>query len=109
MKQNIKPMLISNKFLKKLQKKHFKSQTKIQKFISNSKSFLINNWYILLIISFVCFLLYLKYVENKKKKEHMENININEIIEKKPRSILDYQQVQRVSPNISKKVPKYLY
>ena len=109
MKQNIKPMLISNKCLKKLQKKHFKSQTKTQKLLSNSKSFLINNGYILLIISFVCFLLYLKYVENKKKKEHMENINIKEVIEKKPRSVLDYQQVQRVSPDISKKVPKYLY
>lgn len=109
MKQNIKPMLISNKCLKKLQKKHFKSHTKTQKLLSNSKSFFINNWYIILIISLVCFLLYLKYVENKERKEHMENNNMVQDIEKKPRSVLDYQQVQRVSPNISKKVPKYLY
>ena len=109
MKQNIKPMLISHKCLKKLKKKHFKTQSKTEKILSNSKLFVSNNWYILLIISLISFLLYLKYLENKKRKEHMNNNNLPNKMEYKPKSILDYQQVQRVSPDISKKLPKYLF
>lgn len=109
MNTNIKPDLIAKKVIRKLQKKHFKNQSKTEKVLTISKNFLINNWYILLIFAFVCFLLYLKYDENKKKKENMQNVNIEKVVNSKPRSILDFQQIQRVSPNVSTNIPKYLY
>ena len=109
MNTNIKPDLIAKKVIRKLQKKHFKNQSQTEKVLTISKDFLVNNWYILLIFAFVCFLLYLKYDENKRRKENMQNVNIEKVVNSKPKSILDFQQIQRVSPNVSTKMPKYLY
>lgn len=107
MKENIQPDLIARKVIKKLNKKHFKNQSKSEQLMSTSKLFLINNWYILLILSFICFLLYLKYDENKKKKEGLSNTNIKKT--ESIKSLNDFQQIQRVAPDVNNLIPKYLY
>ena len=107
MKENIQPDLVARKVMKKLNKKYFKNQSKSEQLISTSKLFLINNWYILLILSFISFLLYLKYDENKKKKEGLSNTKIKK--ENTNKNLNDFQQIQRVAPDVNNLMPKYLY
>ena len=63
----IEPKLIEKKLLKKILKKKYKNKNTNMKILSSTKSFLVNNWYFILIISFILFLMYLK------RKEKLEN------------------------------------
>ena len=116
---NIKPKLITDKIYKKLLKNEFKKKTYSNNIINYSKEILLNNWYILIILSFVFFILYLRFKENKNKKNiketeklnNTENIDHTENIDNKLNSenkilinestddfLNNYQNIDRVIP-----------
>jgi len=115
MKQNIKPNLSSNRVYRKMLKKSLKKKSTNDKNLIMVKNFLMSNWYILLISSFILFILYLKFKENKKKKEKFDfeeknKQNIEDSLDKATDSdIKDYQIFQRNAPNISDNIPKYIF
>lgn len=57
--------LINKKMKENIMKKNFKNKSSTEKFIIKLKNLLVKNWYILLIIGFIFFILYLKYKDNK--------------------------------------------
>jgi hypothetical protein len=115
MKQNIKPKLISNRIYRKMFKKNLKIKSTNDKNLIIVKDFLKSNWYILLISSFLLFILYLKYKENKKIKEKFDfeeknKQNIEESLDKATEAnISDYQIVQRNGPKLSNNIPEYIF
>ena len=64
----MKPQLVEKKLLRKLYKKQKISKKYNFSVFKNSKNFLFNNWYILLVLAFCCFILFLKYQDTKKEK-----------------------------------------
>lgn len=107
---NLKPNLINNKMLKKLIKKEFNKKSFGQQKYNLFTQFIKNNWYILLIASFILFVLYLKYQDtnihiekfnnSKKEKKKIKPINKN---------LLNYQFTQRNGPDLNENIPKYIF
>ena len=110
---NQKPKLINNKMLKKLIKKEFNKKSFGQQKYNLFTQFIKNNWYILLIASFIFFVLYLKYHD---KNKHVEDFNNNKKQKKikhtdkhTNKNLLDYQYTQRNGPDLDNNIPKYIF
>lgn len=94
---DIEPKLIDKRLLKKLFKKKYKNKNTGEKIFYNLQTFLIQNWYIVLIISFIIFILYLrrkeKFTNNQpiKKEKKVETLVNSNSFEKDY-----YSQIKRV-------------
>jgi len=109
----MKPALISNRVYRKMFKKSLKKPSSNDKQLITVKEFLTSNWYILIISFFVLFILYLKYQENRKKKEEFkfeDKKNIETSLERATTAdIADYQIFQRNGPNLRNDIPEYIF
>lgn len=75
----MKPLLVEKKIIKKLLKKNNKY---FNKGIVSFKKILAHNWYIILILGLICFLLFLRFKDTSYKKINENLINIEEPEEK---------------------------
>lgn len=84
----IEPKLIEKRLLKKILKKKYKNKNTNMKILSSTKSFLVSNWYFILIISFIVFLMYLK------RKEKLENTKPIIKQKRKPETLVNSQSYE---------------
>lgn len=106
MGERIEPQLIDRKLLRKLLAKNYKNKHFSQKILVDMKKFVIKNWYYLLIVSLICFVLYLRWSDNKKKYEQMNNNNQDEQILQKKETLVNsnsyvkdyYNEIRRIMP-----------
>ena len=112
-KINIEPKLIEKKILRKMIAKSYKKKRFNQKILLDIKNFVIINWYYLLIVGLIIFILYLRWNDKKetfKDQEDQEDEEMNIKLYKKMHPsqsyVSDYyKEIPRTQPTLP---PQYI-